>query len=484
MDQHSARGKVLGTFTAVVAVAVFALPAGIFGSGFEDQIARRRQKKVNDASANALKVEKKDSIIDENDDDWQLVDAIGDESTLRGRLYNFLHLQNTGLAVVFDWIINILVLGNASTFMFGTTAENHAAKIFHSFELVVVTIFTVEYAARVYSAGENPRYKGVRGRFAYACSFLAIVDLFSVLPFWLEVVFTGQVIRPPSDKSKVTTLVKFFRLLRILRFEKYTKAFTTFDDVIRDNLDVLCVTSFSAVLIWILFSAILYYTERDNPNAEMANYYKTVPHAMWITLLNLSGECPLAHYSAMGKVIMGVIGLFATAIFGVPIGILGAGFEELVTDENDDATDEIAGVDELKPENGLDQAKNFQLACYQFVNGMGSKAAQFFEVSIYVLILMTVSIGIVQTVAGYEDYLHQMEWIAVIVFTIEYLIRFVGAGADPDFSSDGNHCLAGVWSRIRFLFSFYSVIDLLAIVPFYLAFAMPGSWIDDHDEYL
>lgn len=47
--------------------------------------------------------------------------------------------------------------------------------------------------------------------------------------------------------------------------------------------------------------------------------YKTVPHSMWITLLNLSGEIPLAHYSPIGKVLIGIIGLFATAIFGMSI---------------------------------------------------------------------------------------------------------------------------------------------------------------------
>jgi hypothetical protein len=40
----------------------------------------------------------------------------------------------------------------------------------------------------------------------------------------------------------------------------------------------------------------------------------------WMTLLNLSGEAPLAQYSVPGKVAVGLLGLFATAIFGIPIG--------------------------------------------------------------------------------------------------------------------------------------------------------------------
>jgi hypothetical protein len=106
--------------------------------------------------------------------------------------------------------------------------------------------------------------------------------------------------------------VKSLRLLRILRFERYTHAFLSFDDVIHRNIDVLAVTAFTALLIWVFFSAFLYLSERDSPDAEMAANYKTVPHSMWITLLNLSGESPLSQYSAAGKVVTGLLGLFAT----------------------------------------------------------------------------------------------------------------------------------------------------------------------------
>jgi hypothetical protein len=95
----------------------------------------------------------------------------------------------------------------------------------------------------------------------------------------------------------------------------------------------------------VFFGAFLYLIERDNPDEEMASNYNTVPNSMvcprigtnvdifffsdflswfrdmqWMTLLNLSGEAPLAQYSVPGKVAVGLLGLFATAIFGIPIG--------------------------------------------------------------------------------------------------------------------------------------------------------------------
>lgn len=54
---------------------------------------------------------------------------------------------------------------------------------------------------------------------------------------------------------------------------------------------------------------------------------------MWITLLNLSGESPLWNYSIGGKIVTSLVGIFATGWFGIPIGLLAAGFENWIDDE-------------------------------------------------------------------------------------------------------------------------------------------------------
>jgi hypothetical protein len=79
----------------------------------------------------------------------------------------------------------------------------------------------------------------------------------------------------------------------------------TFGHILQENSDVLSVTGFSALLLWVFFASILYYTERDNPDDDIKRNYSTIPNSMWITLLNLSGECPLAYYSSVGKVVIG-----------------------------------------------------------------------------------------------------------------------------------------------------------------------------------
>jgi len=453
VDQHSAWGQVLGTFTAVFAVAVFALPVGVISSGFDDQIAKRREKKEGSPGA----------VEGGIDEDGGADDYVADGSTLRGVLYNFLHNQRTSSAKHFELFVDALIIGCIFAFMFDTVADEKWHTLLGWFQFLSFLVFAIEFFLRMYSAGENPMHKD-RGLMTYASSFLNIVDMVSIFPY-----FVGLALTPGTGPGA-------FLLFKIFHFEKYSKAFTTFDDILRENMGVLAVTGFSAMLLWILFASMLYYTERDSLDEEMAMYYKTIPDAMWITLLNLSGECPLAHYSSVGKVIVGIIGLFATAIFGVPIGILGAGFEELVTSEYEDSPDEDANVDPALDELGF---RSVQTACYQFVNGIGSKAATAFELSIYFLIGATVSIGVLQTVPGYEDTFSAVETFAIVIFTIEYTIRFVGAGADPEFANGSN----GFMTRVKYILSFYSIIDLMAIVPFYIVLYIPNSWIDRHDKY-
>ena len=470
IDQHSVGGKLVGTLVAVVAVAVFALPAGIIGNGFEDLIAERRAARTEAPSV--------------PDDSTFTAGFVGDTRTRRGRLYNFLNRLDTGASKAFDIFINLLIVGTALSFMLDTVA-GIPAKVhvfFDVYELVAVGIFTAEYILRIYAAKEDPKYRGKGGHLRYMTTFLAVVDFLTVAPFWLEVAITGHAVTAYSDSiSTLSNLVKALRLLRLLRFEKYTHAFTTFDDVIRMNLDILTVTGFTALVYWVLFGAILYYTERDNPDKEMATYYKTVPDSMWVTLLNLSGESPLCQYSIWGKITTGCIGLFATGLFGIPIGVLGAGFEELVEEENEDNPDAV-GQDTTPFERAESDdllGTPSERAAYRFVNGIGSRAAVIFETSIYVLILLSVAVVIWQTVAGHENDFSWVEWFAVMVFTVEYLIRLYGAAADPEFATGRN----GFTARVRFFFSFYSIIDLLAIVPFYVAYALPNSWVNDYDEY-
>ena len=85
--------------------------------------------------------------------------------------------------------------------------------------------------------------------------------------------------------------------------------------------------------------------------------------------------------------------------------------------------------------------------------------SRFFGIFIQTLILISIVSFSVETIPNLTEstksILHFIEVFCVIVFTLEYLMRIYVA----------EH-------KLRFIFSFFGIIDLLAILPFYLTFGI------------
>lgn len=88
-----------------------------------------------------------------------------------------------------------------------------------------------------------------------------------------------------------------------------------------------------------------------------------------------------------------------------------------------------------------------------------SKKSRYFALIIQLLILLSIVTFSIETIPDLKPQtiaiLESIEIICVIVFTIEYLLRI--------YVSD---------KKLNFVFSFYGLIDLLAILPFYLSFGI------------
>lgn len=85
-------------------------------------------------------------------------------------------------------------------------------------------------------------------------------------------------------------------------------------------------------------------------------------------------------------------------------------------------------------------------------------------VMLMILILISSATVILETVAEltvhYGSLFYAIEAVAAVVFTIEYILRLWIAPLSPEY--------AGRFGRLRYAFSAMAIVDLLAILPFYL----------------
>lgn len=104
--------------------------------------------------------------------------------------------------------------------------------------------------------------------------------------------------------------------------------------------------------------------------------------------------------------------------------------------------------------------RGWRLALYTVIFEADTRAGQWFDRSLIVVILASVAIVVldsVQTIGiRHQTLFNVLEWIFTIAFTLEYVARLV--------------C---VRQPLRYALSFYGVIDLLALLPTYLALLVP-----------
>ena len=87
---------------------------------------------------------------------------------------------------------------------------------------------------------------------------------------------------------------------------------------------------------------------------------------------------------------------------------------------------------------------------------------RFFDITLLILIVLSVVVVLLDSVSSihtrFGNFLLNIEWFFTILFSFEYLARIVSS-KQPS----------------KYIFSFYGIIDLLAILPTYLSLVLVGS---------
>lgn len=99
---------------------------------------------------------------------------------------------------------------------------------------------------------------------------------------------------------------------------------------------------------------------------------------------------------------------------------------------------------------------------YDVIFGYESTAGRVFDIILILLIVASVTSVLLDSVqtyhSNYGELLYKAEWFFTILFTIEYGLRLYST---PE--------------KRRYIFSFYGIIDLMSILPTYIAFLFPSA---------
>ncbi|MBK8801344.1 MAG: potassium channel family protein [Fibrobacteres bacterium] len=225
----------------------------------------------------------------------------------------------------FDWydiFLSVLVVVNVAAVVVETVQEiaTAYAEVFKALEIFSVTVFTAEYLVRLWACSADPRYQdGWKGRFRYATSFLSVVDLLAILPFFLGTWFSADM--------RVLWALRLLRLLRVLKLGRYSTALALMGRVLRLKSNDLIATIFALIVLIVLAASVMYHAEF----VAQPDKFSSIPASMWwaVATLTTVGYGDIYPITWVGKLAASVIAILGIGLFALPAGILADGFSEL-----------------------------------------------------------------------------------------------------------------------------------------------------------
>ncbi|MGV2989435.1 ion transporter [Vibrio sp. E150_011] len=229
------------------------------------------------------------------------------DNRLKHKLYIIIFGTHTKAGWVFDVVLIIAILLSLAVLVLHSLPNVGAewGGLLEKLEYIFTAIFTVEYLLRLYC---SPKPK------AYATSFYGVVDLLSILPTYLALLF------PSASFMGVLRLLRVMRIFRVLKLVRYLQdSNILLRSLLMARRKILVFFSSVAVLVTI-FGSLIYVIEGPE------NGFSSIPQSIYWAIVTITtvGYGDLVPSTPLGKAVASLTMLLGYSILAVPTGIITA----------------------------------------------------------------------------------------------------------------------------------------------------------------
>ena len=248
-------------------------------------------------------------------------------------------VQNSDTAAgrLFDKCVLVLILASLVSLSLSTFPDLPPPwrTILATVETVIIVLFTIEYALRIWTAED---------RWGYVRSFYGVVDLLAVVPFFVTLLWPAMIdLRPVRG-------LRLLRVFRVFRVVQYSTAMTRLGKAVHHARDEALVFLFATlVLLYIAAMGIHYFEYEAQPEK-----FKSAFHSLWWAVVTLTtvGYGDAYPITPGGRIFTFLVLICGMGIVAVPAGLIASGMTRALEDERAARRNGPGGIDRSQPRPG------------------------------------------------------------------------------------------------------------------------------------
>ncbi len=215
--------------------------------------------------------------------------------------------SETPMGKAFDVVLSISIVLSVIVIMLDSVEaiQNRYAQTLYIIEWLFTLLFTLEYGLRLIS---------VRRPGLYFKSFFGLVDLISILPSYLILLFPG------TQAMLAIRILRLLRVFRILKLSAYMDEADIMMAALHKSSRKIMVFLYAVFMLVIVFGSLVYVVESREAG------FTSIPRSVYWAIVTLTtvGYGDISPQTPLGQLLASAIMIMGYGIIAVPTGIYSA----------------------------------------------------------------------------------------------------------------------------------------------------------------
>lgn len=240
---------------------------------------------------------------------------------MRKRLFEIIEVAKDydKMSKIYDAIMLVMIILSLIPLAF--KSYNYLFKVL---DTICAMGFIADYILRFITADYKYKSKSLFSFARYPFSFMAIIDLFSILPSFTFL----------NDGFRVLRILRMMRTFRIFKAFRYSKSVRVIANVLEKSKEPLIAVGTLAIA-YILMSALIIF------NVEPNSFDTFFDAVYWATVsLTTVGYGDIYPVTTLGRIVTMFSSIFGIAIVALPAGIVTAGYMSEIQESDKEKKDE------------------------------------------------------------------------------------------------------------------------------------------------